>query len=634
MAKIIGIDLGTTLSVVTVMIGNEVKIIPNSYGSNLTPSVVAFTAKGERLVGIPAKRQQILNPKRTIHSIKRFIGRRRKEVTRAEKMVSYEVVGEPDELVKVKINNKLYTPQEISGFVLQFLKQDAERFLGEEIKDAVITCPAYFNEPQREATRDAGVIAGFNVRRVFPEPTASALAFGYGKPEAKKARKIAVYDLGGGTYDISILEVEEEVIQVLSINGNMFLGGDDFDARLVNFVADEFYREQGIDLRKDPQALQRLKDACERAKIDLSTLPETEINLPFIYQKEGVPYHLSTRITRSQFENLIRDLVESTIPPMEEALKDAGLKPADLDEILFVGGSSRVPLVSEVIKKKFGKEPNRTVHPDEAVGLGAGIQAAIIAGETKSILLVDVNPLTLGVEVLGGLKEPLIDKNTPIPIKKSKIFTTAQDGQTAVEVHVVQGEREMAADCRSLGRFMLEGIMPAPRGIPQIEVTFDMDVNGILHVTAKDKGTGKEQTITIKGSTGLSKEEVDRMVKEAEKFAEQDKKRRELVEIKNQADNLIYHTKKMMKDFEAKLTSSEKDTINRAIDNLEKAKKEDDVQKIKKAMDELNQAFYPISTRLYQEAAKQQPPPEEKKKEEKKDKGDEGDIRDARYEVK
>ncbi|MBI2930860.1 MAG: molecular chaperone DnaK [Planctomycetes bacterium] len=600
MGKIVGIDLGTTNSLVAIMEGKEVKVISNKHGSNLTPSVVGFTDKGERLVGQLAKRQAIVNPKNTVYSIKRFIGRRRHEVTEEEKMFPYEVVGGPDEPAKVRIRDKMLTPQEISAMVLTDLKETAEAYLGEKVTEAVITCPAYFNEAQREATKEAGRIAGFDVKRVFPEPTAAALAFGANRK--KGLQKIAVYDLGGGTFDISILEIDNEVIQVLSVNGNTHLGGDDFDQRLMNHVIDEFKKEHRIDLRKDARALQRLKEACERAKCDLSSMQETEINLPYI---AGQDLHLTVKITRAQLERLIGDLIESSLKPCEKALADAKVQAKDIEEVVLVGGSTRIPMVQRVVREFFGKEPNRSVNPDEAVAIGAAIQAAILSGDAKEILLLDVNPLSLGLKVEGGLFVPLISRNSAIPTEKKQVFSTATDNQPAVTIEVFQGERPMAEDNRKLGQFDLEDIPPAPRGVPKIEVTFALDANGILSVKAKDLGTTKEKQLTIKGTTGLSEDEIKRKVKEAEEYGEKDRQRKDLAEARNQADHALYAIEKFLRESGEKLSSDDRKKIEGAVERLRKAKEKDDVAEIKRAMDEVATAPHEFSRKLYEQAAAQ-----------------------------
>src|SRR2546423_2050537 len=547
MAKIIGIDLGTTNSVVAVMEGDQPKVLINSQGSRLTPSVVAFTEKGERLVGQVAKHQQVTNPKNTIFSIKRFMGRRHSEVAQEEKMVPYEIVGGPEDFVKVRVRGKEYTPEQISAFILQDLKKTAEDYLGEKVTDAVITVPAYFNDAQRKATKDAGEIAGLKVLRVLPEPTAAALAYGLDK---KKNEKICVFDLGGGTFDVSILDVGEGVFEVLSINGNTHLGGDDMDEELINFVAEEFRKQEGIDLRKDAMALQRLKEACEKAQIELSNVMETTINLPFITADQSGPKHLQITITRSKFEQLITALVEKCRKPVVDALKDAGLQPNQIDEVVLVGGSTRVPMVGRLVKELFqGKEPNRSVNPDEVVAIGAAIQGAIATGDVKDILVLDATPLSLGVETLGGVMTVLIPRNTTIPTSKNETFSTASDNQSAVTINVLQGVREIGRGNRLLGEFNLEGIPPAPRGMPQIEVAFSVDVNGILNVSAKDLGTNKEARITVQNSGGASKEQIENMKREAESHAADDKKRREVIDLKNQGESLAYATEKSLKEY-------------------------------------------------------------------------------------
>ncbi len=603
MGKIVGIDLGTTNSVVAVMEGKEVKVIPNKHGSNITPSVVGFAESGERLVGQLAKRQAIVNPRNTIYSIKRFMGRRRSEVVQEEKMLPYEITGGSDDPVRVKIREKLYTPQEISAMVLTDLKETAEAYLGEKVTEAVITCPAYFNDSQRQATKEAGRIAGLEVRRVFNEPTAAALAYGLDKK--KGVQKIAIYDLGGGTFDVSILEVDNEVIQVLSTNGNTHLGGDDFDQRLVNFVADEFQKANGFDLRKDPMALQRLREACEKAKCELSSMVETEINLPFIAQDSSrAPVHLTTRITRSKLEQIIGDLLEDSLKPVDAALRDAKLKPSEIHEVVLVGGSTRIPMVQRLVKDFFKKEPNRSVNPDEVVAVGAAVQAAVFGGEMKEVLLLDVTPLTLGIKVEGGLMVPLIGRNSSIPTEKSQTFSTAADNQPAVTVEVYQGERPMADDNRKIGNFDLTGIPPAPRGVPQIEITYKLNADGILNVSAKDKGTGKQADIKITASTGLSDEEIKKMVKDSEQFSDKDKQRKELAETRNQADQVAYATEKAMKDYGDKLSGTDKEKIEKAVAELRKAKEGDDAGAIKRALEEVNKASHEFSKQLYEEAAK------------------------------
>ncbi len=600
MGKVIGIDLGTTNSVVAVMEGGDTTVITNQEGSRITPSVAAFTKDGEKLAGQVAKRQAITNPENTVYSIKRFMGRRYNEVAREIEEVPYKVVRVENGAARVETLGKVHSPPEISAMILQKLKQAAEDYLGHKITDAVVTVPAYFNDSQRQATKDAGKIAGLNVLRIINEPTAAALSYGLDK---KKDETIAVYDLGGGTYDISVLEVGDNVVEVKAVNGDTHLGGDDFDQRVIEWLISEFKKDQGIDLSKDPMALQRLKEGAEKAKIELSQAQETDINLPFITADASGPKHLNVRLSRAKLEQLCLDLFEKTIEPMASALKDANLKPGDIDEVVLVGGSTRIPKIQEIVKKFFGKDPHKGVNPDEVVAVGAAIQGGVLAGDVKDVLLLDVTPLTLGIETLGAVRTALIERNTTIPTKKSEVFSTAADNQTSVEIHVLQGEREMARDNRTLGKFHLVGIPSAPRGMPQIEVTFDIDANGIVNASAKDLGTGKEQTITITSSSGLTDDEISNMVDEAESHAEEDKKRRGEVELRNQADAAVYTTEKTLSENREKLSAEDISSIESALEEAKKALEKGERAEIERTRDTLIQASHKLAEVIYKQAS-------------------------------
>ncbi len=605
MGKVIGIDLGTTNSCVAIMEGGEAKVLTNSEGARTTPSVVAFTEKGERLVGQVAKRQAITNPENTIFAIKRLIGRKYEdpEVQKDLDILPYKIIRASNGDAWVSVRGKDYSPQEISSMILQKMKQTAEDYLGEKVTEAIITVPAYFNDSQRQATKDAGKIAGLDVKRIINEPTAASLAYGLDK---KKDEKIAVFDLGGGTFDISILEIGDGVFEVKSTNGDTHLGGEDFDLRIMDYLADEFKKDQGIDLRNDRMALQRLKEAAEKAKVELSSTMETDINLPFITADASGPKHLNIKLTRAKLEKLVEDLIEKVEGPCRIALKDAGLTPQDINEVILVGGMTRMPRVQQKVKEIFGKEPNKSVNPDEVVAIGAAIQAGVLTGDVKDVLLLDVTPLSLGIETLGGVMTKLIEKNTTIPTRKSQIFSTAADNQTAVTIHVLQGEREMARDNKTLGRFELVGIPPAPRGVPQIEVTFDIDANGIVHVSAKDLATGKEQSIKITASSGLSKEEVEKMIRDAELHAEEDRKKKELIEARNQLDSLIYTTEKTLNENKEVLDEASRSNLEAAIEKAKKAMETDNAEEIKNATQELNNASHKLAEAMYAKASQQQ----------------------------
>jgi molecular chaperone DnaK len=604
MSKIIGIDLGTTNSCVSVMEGNEPVVIPNSEGKRTTPSVVAFVENGERKIGDPAKRQAITNPTKTVSSIKRFMGETFDKVQVEINRVPYEVVKGENNTPRVKIDDRKYTPQEISAMILQKMKKTAEDYLGHEVTEAVITTPAYFSDSQRQATKEAGEIAGLTVKRIINEPTAASLAYGLDKKN--KDIKVAVFDLGGGTFDISILELGDGVFEVKSTNGDTHLGGDDFDEKIIDWLADEFKKDENIDLRKDPMALQRLKEAAEKAKIELSSSSSTEINLPYIMPVDGIPKHLVRTLTRAKFESLTDSLIQKTVEPCKKALKDAGIKAADIDEVILVGGSTRIPAIQDIVQKVFGKTPSKGVNPDEVVAVGAAIQGGVLTGEVKDVLLLDVTPLSLGIETLGGVMTKLIESNTTIPTKKTETFTTAADNQPSVEIHVLQGERPMAQGNKTIGRFHLDGIPPAPRGIPQVEVTFDIDANGILNVSAKDKGTGKEQSIRIEASTGLTDDEIEKMKKEAKENEETDKQAREKIDKLNAADSLIFQSEKQLKEFGDKIPDEKKEPITKALEKLKEAHKSQDLEAIEKATSELNTLWQAASEELYKASQEQQ----------------------------
>ncbi len=636
MSKIIGIDLGTTNSCVSVMEGNEPVVIPNSEGRRTTPSIVGFTENGERKVGDPAKRQAIINPEKTIYSIKRFMGQTYDTATKERERVTYHIEKGDNNIPRIKVDDRSYTPQEISAMVLQKMKKTAEDHLGQEVTEAVITVPAYFNDSQRQATKEAGEISGLNVRRIINEPTAASLAYGLDKKD--KDMRIAVFDFGGGTFDISVLELGDGVFEVKSTKGDTHLGGDDFDDLIIEWLAEEFKKDEGIDLRKDPMALQRLKEAAEKAKIELSSATSTEINLPYIMPVDGIPKHLVRTLSRSQFEKLTDKLVQATLEPCKQALKDAGVQSSDIDEVILVGGSTRIPAIQKVVEDFFGRKPSKGVNPDEVVAIGAAIQGGVLTGEVKDVLLLDVTPLSLGIETLGGVMTKLIEANTTIPTRKNETFSTAADNQTSVEIHILQGERPMAKDNRSIGRFHLDGIPPSPRGVPQIEVTFDIDANGILNVSAKDKASGKSQNIRIEASSGLSEEEINRMKEEAEAHAESDKQQKEEIDKLNSADSLIFQTEKQLKEFGEKLPAEKKEPIEKALEELREANKNKDMAAIDSSMETLNNAWQAASTEMYQNAQAdqqqqgggQEEQGQEQQQSDKKD--DDDDVTDVDYE--
>ena len=636
MGKIIGIDLGTTNSCVAVMEGNEPVVIPNSEGGRTTPSVIGFAKNGDRLVGQPAKRQAVTNPTNTVFSVKRFMGRKYDEVGTEIAEVPYNVISGDNGSARIKINDRVYSPPEVSAMVLQKMKKTAEDYLGQEVTEAVVTVPAYFNDAQRQATKDAGEIAGLTVKRIINEPTAAALSYGLDKKN--KEQIVAVYDLGGGTFDISILQLGDGVFEVKSTNGDTHLGGDDLDQRIIDYLAEEFQKQEGIDLRKDPMALQRLKEGAEKAKIELSSTSQTDVNLPFVTATQEGPKHLNITMTRSKFEQLVDDLVERSALPCEQAIKDAGVSASEIDEVILVGGSTRIPKVQELVKRIFGREPHKGVNPDEVVAIGAAIQGGVLAGDVKDVLLLDVTPLSLGIETLGSVMTKLIDANTTIPTKKSEVFSTAADNQPSVEIHILQGERSMAADNRTLGRFHLDGIPPAPRGVPQVEVTFDIDANGIMHVSAKDKASGKEQSIRITSSSGLSEQEIEEMKNKAKENAADDKKKKEAVEIRNGADNLVFQTKKQIEELKEKIPADAKTKLEAEIAKVEEALKTDNTDSIKAATDELNKVWGEIAQNLYQQpgadgqpGAGPQPGPDAGAK--KETPKDEKEVEDASFEV-